>query len=99
MSDDNRIQLHHPAEGIEGMMMDKGIYETIREVILACIKQEGEVSFAELQGKVESDISTYESAPEEDIPAVALDLEAHGILKRNENSRPFSLKIADGAKK
>ena len=90
-----KIQLHHPEEGVEGMMMDEAIYNNIREAILNVVKREGKVPFAEMTEKVQGHISQYEESAGEDIPAVTLDLEGHGILVRVEESKPYSVKLAE----
>ena len=85
----------HPEQGKQGVNIDQGKYELLREEILAVIGTYGEITFTELvevvserlAGKFDGSISWY-------VTTVKLDLEARGLIERIPGQKPQKLRLS-----
>jgi hypothetical protein len=79
------IQLKHPA-GKKTISMDKSKYETIRKVLLDCLKTKGESTHAEILKTLtqyfKKNKTKFEGSVEWYMEWVKLDLEARKEIKR-----------------
>jgi hypothetical protein len=88
------IRTLHPAKK-QGVNISKEKYEIIRDAILCVLKTEKEISFMNLSRAVEKEINgNFEGSVTWYVTTVKLDLEARGLVKRVQNSRPQLVKLA-----
>jgi hypothetical protein len=91
-----RILTKHPEAGNQGVNIERGKYDAIREAILESIRTQGEITFRDLtaevrqrlEGRFQGSISWY-------VTTVKLDLEARGIIERIPNRKPQHLRLAE----
>lgn len=92
---DDRIRTLHPA-GKQGVRIERAKYETVRETLLAALREHGELTFAalteeateRLAGRFEGSVPWY-------VTTVKLDLEARGLVRRVPGASPQKLTLAD----
>ncbi|GIO24197.1 hypothetical protein [Oceanobacillus sp. J11TS1] len=93
---ENKIQLLNPDPSKKGAVIDHYKYEIVKETILNIIDERGTIAFKELMGEVAHQLSTsFDGSPSWYCTAVKLDLEARGIIKRMEGSKPQKLQMAE----
>ncbi len=89
-----RILARHPDKTKQGVNISKEKYDTIREQIVAALRENGEIVFKELpaivkkrlKGKFDGSISWYTTV-------VKLDLEARRIIERAPGSKPQRIRL------
>lgn len=89
----DKIQTLHPA-GKNGVNIDKGKYDTIREAIIDCLSDKEEVSFAELNQSLKKSLSgRFDGKIPWYVETVKLDLEARGLIERLPGRTPQVLRL------
>ena len=85
------IQLKHPA-GKKAVSMDKGKYNTLKKVLLNCLKTKGESTHAEILQAIAEDFKRnkikFAGSIEWHMEWVKLDLEAGKKIKRVSEKSP-----------
>ena len=89
-----KILARHPDKTKQGVNISKEKYDTIREQIIAALRENGEIVFKELpaivrkrlKGKFDGSISWYTTV-------VKLDLEARKIIERAPGSKPQKIRL------
>lgn len=84
----NKIQLLNPDPTKKGAKVDESKYEIVKDTILKVIEEKGVIEFKELMSEVVLRLPNFEGSPSWYCTAVKLDLEAKGIIKRIEGSKP-----------
>ncbi len=83
----------HP-DGKQGVNIDKGKYETIRQAILSVMGEQEETFFKDLPGEVEQKVGTgFDGSISWYVVTVKLDLEARGLIIRVPKSSPQRLRL------
>jgi hypothetical protein len=93
MPSEEKILTLHPA-GKEGVNILKRRYDYIREFILQTIKEEGEISYKDLNDMAEKALSdSFDGSVAWYIVTVKLDLEARGVIERVPKTSPHRLRL------
>ena len=88
------IRTLHP-EKKQGVNISKVKYEIIRKAILSTLHTQKEMTFMNLSRAVEKEVNgNFEGSVMWYVTTVKLDLEARGVVKRVQNSRPQLVRIA-----
>jgi hypothetical protein len=88
------IRTLHP-EKKQGVNISKTKYEIIRKAILAALHTQKEMTFMNLSRAVEKEVNgNFEGSVMWYVTTVKLDLEARGVVKRVQNSRPQLVRLA-----
>lgn len=86
-----KIMTLHPA-GKQGVNIDKGKYDAVREAILTIIDEQGEIVFRELPAYVGERLADFDGSIGWYTTTVKLDLEARGEIERIPKSNPQRLR-------
>ncbi len=87
------IRTLHP-EKKKGVNISKEKYEIIRKAILATLNAQKEMTFMDLSRAVEKQVNgNFEGSVMWYVTTVKLDLEARGVIKRVQNSRPQLVRL------
>jgi hypothetical protein len=79
----------HPEPAKQGVRIDRGKYNIVRNAILQNLRQYGSMTFTQLGALVEEELSdTFAGSVMWYYTTVKLDLEARGEIRRVPNSRP-----------
>ncbi|MGE5641702.1 MAG: DUF6958 family protein [Byssovorax cruenta] len=88
------IRTLHP-EKKQGVNISKVKYEIIRKAILSTLHTQKEMTFMNLSRAVEKEVNgNFEGSVMWYVTTVKLDLEARGVVKRVQNSRPQLVRLA-----
>jgi hypothetical protein len=87
------IRTLHP-EKKQGVNISKVKYEIIRKAILSTLHTQKEMTFMNLSRAVEKEVNgSFEGSVMWYVTTVKLDLEARGVVKRVQNSRPQLVRL------
>ncbi|HSJ85818.1 MAG TPA: hypothetical protein VK909_01325 [Anaerolineales bacterium] len=87
------IRTLHP-EKKQGVNISKTKYEIIRKAILLALHTQKEMTFMNLSRAVEKEVNgNFEGSVMWYVTTVKLDLEARGVVKRVQNSRPQLIRL------
>jgi len=90
-----KILTLHPA-GKQGVNIDKGKYDTVREAIEETLKAQPGITFSELTEDVGRRIGdVFEGSVSWYVVSVKLDLEARGVLERVDGRSPQRLRLVE----
>ena len=90
-----RILTLHPA-GKQGVNIDKGKYDMVREAIGETLKAQPGITFSELTEEVGRRIGdAFEGSVSWYVVSVKLDLEARGVLERVDGHSPQRLRLVE----
>jgi hypothetical protein len=92
---EEKILTKHPDRGKKGVNISRAKYDTVREAILAVVRERGEITFDELgeavekklRGRLDGSIMWY-------VTTVKLDLEARKVIRRVPKSTPQRIRLA-----
>ena len=89
----NMIRTLHP-EKKKGVNISNEKYEIIRKAILTTLNAKKEMTFMDLSRAVEKQVNgNFEGSVMWYVTTVKLDLEARGVIKRVQNSRPQLVRL------
>ena len=87
------IRTLHPDKK-HGVNISKVKYEIIRKAILSTLHTQKEMTFMNLSRAVEKEVNgNFEGSVMWYVTTVKLDLEARGVVKRVQNSRPQLIRL------
>ena len=87
------IRTLHP-EKKQGVNISKTKYEIIRKAILFALHTQKEMTFMNFSRAVEKEVNgNFEGSVMWYVTTVKLDLEARGVVKRVQNSRPQLIRL------
>lgn len=90
-----RIMTLHPA-GKQGVNIDKGKYDTVREAIEETLRAQPGTTFSELTDEVGRKIGdVFDGSVGWYVVSVKLDLEARGVLERVDGRSPQRLRLVE----
>ena len=90
-----RIMTLHPA-GKQGVNIDKGKYEMVREAIEETLKAQPGITFSALTEEVGRQIGeVFDGSVGWYVVSVKLDLEARGVLERVDGRSPQRLRLVE----
>lgn len=97
--DDEKILTMHPA-GKHGVHILKRRYEKVKNAIIDCLRQQGEITFDMLSDQVADDLNRagFDGKPLWYIVTVKLDLEARKIIERIPGISPQKLRLKSHSK-
>lgn len=85
----------HPA-GKQGVNIDKGKYDMVREAIEATLKAQPGITFSELTEELARRIGdVFEGSVSWYVVSVKLDLEARGVLERVDGRSPQRIRLVE----
>ena len=88
-----KIMTLHPA-GKQGVNIDKGKYDMVREAIEATLKAQPGITFSELTEGVGRQLGdVFDGSVSWYVVSVKLDLEARGVLERVDGRSPQRLRL------
>ena len=91
---EEKIFARHPDPGKAGVRISKAKYDAIRDAMLECLREEGEVRFKDMAGKVGQKLSGgFQGSISWYVTTVKLDLEARNIIERVPDARPQRLRL------
>ena len=91
-----RILAQHPDPDKQGVNIDKGKYDVIRDAILQAICKSGEITFQDLSHDVRQRVQDgFEGSVTWYVTTVKLDLKARGLIRRVPGSQPQRIHLAD----
>ena len=92
----SRILTQHPDPAKRGTNISKEKYDSIRQAILASIREHGEITFQDLNRAVHDRVQDrFEGSVTWYVTTVKLDLEARGLIQRVPRSRPQRIHLAN----
>jgi hypothetical protein len=87
------IHTLHPDKK-QGVKISKEKYEIIRKAILTTLRKQKEMTFMNLSRAVEKEVNgNFDGSVMWYVTTVKLDLEARGMIKRVQNSRPQLVRL------
>lgn len=90
---EERIETLHP-QGKKGVNIRKHKYDTIREYLLKIIKEEGQITYQDLNDRAVRDLeSSFDGRVNWYVVTVKLDLEARGIIERIPKTSPHQIRL------
>ena len=94
---DAKIQLKHPT-GKKAVSMDKSKYDSVKKLLLNCLKTKGESTHAEILQTITEDFENnktkFEGSIEWHMEWVKLNLEARKKIARIADTTPVKFKLA-----
>lgn len=89
-----RVVALHPQKGKQGTNIDRHMYETIKDAILAATEERVVIAFKDLAEAVRSRIAAdFAGSVSWYVTTVKLDLEARGLIERIPGMRPQHLRL------
>lgn len=90
-----KIMTLHPA-GKQGVNIDRGKYDVVKDAVVDALQKRGEASFTALAKDVEELLTgNFDGSIGWYYTTVKLDLEARGLLERVPGSRPQRIRLAE----
>lgn len=89
---EDRIKTKHP-EGKSGVSISKEKYDVIRNAIIDCLKEKGEMTYTELTKDISEKPNKFKGSINWYVECVKLDLEAMKIIERVPKTRPVLYRL------
>lgn len=90
-----KVMTLHP-EGKSGVNLSKAKYDLIRDAIIDVVRENGEITFADLTTTVEENLGdSFDGSVPWYVTTIKLDLEARGVIERLPNVSPQRLRLVE----
>jgi len=91
---DEKILTMHPEKGKKGVNISKKKYDTIKNFLVAKIKEAGEISYQDLNDMAVAELKeSFEGSVPWYVVSVKLDLEARGVIERVPKTSPHLVRM------
>lgn len=91
----SKTQTLHPDPNKQGVNIDTGKYETIRQKILDVLSKSGPMKFMVLATEVSESLPDFDGSATWYCETVKLDLEARGVISHDRTAQPAVISLIE----